>query len=57
MKKRLDAALAGSGLVTTRSQAESFIKLGQVRVNGRIITKPGVLVDDNASIKLLAKEQ
>ncbi len=41
----------------TRSQAESFVRLGKVRVNGTILTKPGTLVSDEAEVKLLAKEQ
>lgn len=41
----------------TRSQAESYIKLGQVTVNGKKATKPGTMVDDQDSIELLAKEQ
>lgn len=57
MKQRLDKLLTDMKLVPTRSQAESFIRLGQVRVNGRIMTKPGELVSDGADIKLLAKEQ
>ncbi len=57
MRQRLDKALTERGLVPTRSQAESFIKLGQVRVNGKILTKPGELVSDLAEVKLLAKEQ
>lgn len=57
MRQRLDKALVDRGLVPTRSQAESFIKLGQVRVNGTILTKPGILVADQAEVKLLAKEQ
>jgi len=56
-KYRLDQLLADKGLVRSRSQAESFIKLGQVRVNGTILTKPGTLVSDAADIKLHAKEQ
>lgn len=57
MKQRLDKALVSRGLVPTRSQAESFIRLGQVRVNGTILTKPGILVSDEAEVKLLAREQ
>lgn len=45
------------GMLPTRSQAESFIRLGKVRVNGTILTKPGILVADEAEIKLLATEQ
>lgn len=57
MKQRLDKQLVNLGLVPTRSQAESYIKLGQARVNGKIIAKPGELVSGEADIKLLAKEQ
>lgn len=45
------------GLVTTRSQAESYIKLGEVRVNGRVETKPGTPINDHDQIRLTAKEQ
>lgn len=57
MKKRLDHLLAAKGLVPTRSQAESYIRLGKVRVNGTILTKPGTLVSSEAEIKLHAGEQ
>ncbi len=57
MKTRLDQYLAGVGLVASRSQAESYIKLGQVNVNGKKTTKPGTMVDDTDSVELLAKEQ
>lgn len=39
-------------LVTTRSQAESWIRLGKVTVNGRLVTKPGLFVTPEADIKL-----
>lgn len=57
MKGRLDQTLVARGLVPTRSQAESYIKLGDVKVNGSVITKPGYLVDDEHKIVLTAKEQ
>jgi 23S rRNA (cytidine1920-2'-O)/16S rRNA (cytidine1409-2'-O)-methyltransferase len=57
MKQRLDHAVVGRELVTTRSQAESYIRLGKVSVNKKIITKPGFLVSEQDTIKLLAKEQ
>lgn len=54
---RLDKALVLRGLVTTRSQAESWIKLGKVTVNGQTATKPGLFVDDMAMLALTASEQ
>ncbi len=66
MKDRLDRELLRRGLVRTRSQAESYIKLGKVRVNGHVVTKPGFLVrpgcaeatgEAGDNIKLSVKEQ
>lgn len=37
-------------MVASRSQAESFIRLGQVKVNGQVVTKPGTLVDETDEI-------
>lgn len=56
-KQRLDQVLVTLGLVPTRSQAESYIKLGDVRVDGDIIMKPGTFVRDDAAIQLTAPEQ
>lgn len=56
-KARLDQAMMLRGLVPTRSQAESYIKLGKVKVGKEVITKPGYFVADNADIKLTAAEQ
>ncbi len=41
----------------SRSQAESFIKLGQVKVAGQVITKPGYQVGDQNKVELVADEQ
>lgn len=57
MKQRLDRVLTEQGLVASRSQAESYIKLGQVTVNGRAATKSGQLVDEAAVLKVLADQQ
>lgn len=56
-KRRLDAEVTRRGLVTTRSQAESFIKLGKVTVNNQVISKPGFFVSEEATITLTADEQ
>lgn len=57
MKQRLDVALTVSGLVRSRSQAESWIKLGKVTVDGAVVIKPGYFVGDNSSVALTATEQ
>lgn len=57
MKYRLDQLVAARGLVPSRSQAESWIRLGKVRVNGSVIIKPGHLVDEQAAVELTATEQ
>lgn len=57
MKVRLDTLLAQKGLVETRSQAESYIRLGQVKVNGTIIKKPGYFVSKDATIEFGAQQQ
>jgi 23S rRNA (cytidine1920-2'-O)/16S rRNA (cytidine1409-2'-O)-methyltransferase len=56
-KKRLDIALVERKLTSSRSQAESWIKLGKVTVDSRVVTKPGYFVSLNSSIKLMADEQ
>lgn len=56
-KQRLDQALVTEGLVATRSQAESYIKLGHVKVDGRVTTKPGAQVSEAAHLELTAPEQ
>ena len=54
---RLDKALVQLGLVATRSQAESYIRLGRVKVAGRLITKPGYFVHDLSLVELDQPEQ
>ncbi len=49
---RLDKELVARQLVATRSQAENFIKLGMVRVNGKAVLKPGVVIADDAKIAI-----
>lgn len=57
MKQRLDQVMVMRGLVVSRSQAESYIRLGQVMVNGAIVSKPGHMVGEQDAIRLLAKDQ
>ncbi len=55
--KRLDQLLVEKGLAPTRSQAENYIKLGFVQVDGRQITKAGFITDENSRIELKLAQQ
>ena len=57
MKQRLDKALVERGLVSSRSQAENFIRLGEVLVNGRAVTKAGWFVNDDDKLELQIQQQ
>lgn len=57
MKQRLDQALVKLGLVPTRSQGESFVRLGEVLVNNKPATKSGQMVSETDVIELTAAEQ
>lgn len=56
-KIRLDQELTRRGIVPTRSQAESFIRMGSVTVNGRVVSKPGHKVNTEDKLELTAEEQ
>jgi 23S rRNA (cytidine1920-2'-O)/16S rRNA (cytidine1409-2'-O)-methyltransferase len=56
-KLRLDLAMVDRGIVVSRSQAESYIKLGQVEVDKKVITKPGYQVRLTSDIRLTASQQ
>ena len=56
-KERLDQSMVSRGLVATRSQAESYIKMGRVKVNKQVISKPGYSIKSEDSVDLTAKEQ
>jgi 23S rRNA (cytidine1920-2'-O)/16S rRNA (cytidine1409-2'-O)-methyltransferase len=49
-RSRLDIALVSAGLVPTRSRAQAAIIAGRVRVDGHVIDKPGVSVDDTRAL-------
>ena len=56
-RQRLDIALVERKLTSSRSQAESWIKLGKVLVDGRVISKPGHFVGENSVIKMTVEVQ
>lgn len=57
MTERLDTAMVSRGLVVSRSQAQSYIKLGKVRVGSVVITKSGFVVGPTDTIEMLAAQQ
>jgi 23S rRNA (cytidine1920-2'-O)/16S rRNA (cytidine1409-2'-O)-methyltransferase len=52
---RLDQRLVELGLETTKSRAQARILAGDVRLNDRVVDKPGTLVDANAEPVLIAR--
>ena len=57
MKIRLDNLLVDRKMVESRSQAESYIKLGKITVDGIKRTKPGFFVDVDSELKILQRVQ
>lgn len=57
MKQRLDKAIVERSLSTSRSQAENVIRLGEVKVDGRVVTKPGFMVGVDVKIELTSSER
>lgn len=57
MKIRLDNLLVDRKMVESRSQAESYIKLSKVAVDGIKRAKPGFFVDVNSELKILQQVQ
>lgn len=56
-KTRLDQLLVAKGLVSSRSQAESWIRLGQVLVDGKVVDKSGTFVRDDADVTLATESR
>jgi 23S rRNA (cytidine1920-2'-O)/16S rRNA (cytidine1409-2'-O)-methyltransferase len=54
-KQRLDTALVARELTETRNKAQALIMAGKVLVNDRVISKPGTLIDEAATISLKEK--
>ncbi|MDO4781542.1 MAG: TlyA family RNA methyltransferase [Candidatus Saccharibacteria bacterium] len=57
MKQRLDKTLVMRGLATTRSQAENYIRLGKVMVNGELVQKAGHMVGEQDVVRLQLTER
>lgn len=57
MKLRLDELLVRKKLVTTKSQAKQLIEKGKVSCAGRVVSKAGYPVDEEAEVSVAAGEQ
>ena len=57
MKQRLDIDMVRRGLVASRSEAESWIRLGKVRVNGQVASRAGQFIDESYDVKLATTER
>ena len=51
-RQRLDVELVRRGLVQSRSQAENYIKLGDVYVNKKVVQKAGTPVSETDAIEV-----
>ena len=56
MKQRLDTEIVQRGLATSRSQADNYIRLGKVLVDGATARKSGQMVDSDVKISLELNE-
>jgi len=54
-KQRLDNLLVTRGLAENKSRARAMIMAGEVTIASKVISKPGSLVDENASLEIAEK--
>ena len=57
MKERLDKVIKARRIIRSRSKAQRMIAAGRVRVDGRILTRPGHPIDPEAEIEILSYER
>lgn len=57
MKQRLDKLMVARGLAATRSEAANWIRLGRVRVDGRLAAKAGEFIDEASTVAVDAPER
>lgn len=57
MKQRLDKYLTERSLAMSRSQAENYIRLGDVSVNKKVIQKPGHMVTDSDDVQVRQRQR
>ncbi len=54
MRERLDKVIKQRRLIRSRSRAQRMIEAGRVKVDGRIVDRPGHPIDPEAEIEILA---
>src|SRR4030042_999808 len=54
-KQRLDNLLVTRELAESQKMAQALIMAGEVTVSGKVVTKPGTLVDENIELRLAEK--
>lgn len=57
MKQRLDKYITAQGMATSRSQAENYIRLGKVMVNGVVVRKAGHMIGERDVVQLQLAER
>ncbi|MDO4684467.1 MAG: TlyA family RNA methyltransferase [Candidatus Saccharibacteria bacterium] len=57
MKQRLDKYITAQGMATSRSQAENYIRLGKVMVNGVVVRKAGHMIGERDTVQLQLMER
>ncbi len=57
MKERLDKVIKARRIIRSRSKAQRMIATGRVKVDGRILTRPGHPIDPEAEIEILSYER
>lgn len=54
--KRLDIILTEKGLYNSREKSKQAVQMGRVKVNGVLMDKPALLVDENSDFETLSFE-
>lgn len=52
-RRRIDKLLADRGLVENRTAAQALVMAGEVEVDGKVVIKPGTLINEEAAITIL----
>jgi len=56
MRQRLDKVIKERGLIRSRSRVQRMIQAGRIRVDGKILLRPGHPIDPEAQIEIVSRE-